>query len=150
MTLFSARDTNVILNKPFNISVPHISSKERKIVVVLYLEIPPFRGHCIYACMSNIFGCLVFQRICSCILNQYCKFADESSAEVCTLVVTSGANCVRKGSSEKYFKGNEILCHYHFNSSNSTPEQSECQDFCPFHSGVGWEVMLVCVCVLHT
>lgn len=74
MTLFSARDTNVILNKSFNISLPHISSKERKILVVLCLEIPPFGGHCIYACMSNIFGCLVFQRICSCILNQYCKF----------------------------------------------------------------------------
>lgn len=63
MTLLSARDTNVILNNPFSISVPHISSKERKIVVVLCLEIPLFRGHCIYACMSNIFGCLVFQPV---------------------------------------------------------------------------------------
>lgn len=54
MTLFDATDTYVILNKSFNISVPHISTKERKIVVFLYLEISPYRGYCIYGKISLV------------------------------------------------------------------------------------------------
>lgn len=146
MTLFSAWDTSVILNKPFNISVPHIYSKERKIVVVLCLEIPPFRGHCIYACMWHIFGCLVFQTICSCILNQCCKFGEESPPEVCASVGTSDANSVFKESSEKYFKGNEVLCHCHFNPRKETSTKT----FVPSHSGGGMGSDALCVCVLHT
>lgn len=30
------------------------------------------------------------------------------------------------------------------------PKENEYQDFCPFHRGMGWEVMLFCVCTLQT